>query len=154
MKNYELVEKLIEKGYRICCAESCTGGMLSSLIVDVPSASAVMDMGFVTYANSAKSQLLGVDQEVIDKYGVVSEPVAMQMAKGAAERAGAQVGVGISGIAGPTGATENKPIGMVCFGFYINGRVFAKTSRFGEQGRQKVRELACDTAINTLLSEI
>ena len=89
MKNYELVEKLIEKGYRICCAESCTGGMLSSLIVDVPSASAVMDMGFVTYANSAKCQLLGVDQEVIEKYGVVSEPVAMQMAKGAAERAGA-----------------------------------------------------------------
>lgn len=151
MKNYELVEKLMHKGYRICCSESCTGGMLTSLLIDVPMASSVIDMGFVTYANSAKTDLLGVDPDTIANYGVVSESVAGQMAKGAAKRANAQVGVGISGIAGPTGGTDKKPIGTVCFGFYINGEIITKTCHFGDIGRNNVRKKSCDFAIDTLL---
>ncbi|MDE6583935.1 MAG: CinA family protein, partial [Anaeroplasmataceae bacterium] len=87
MKNKELVELLIDKNYKITCAESCTGGLLASNIVEVPAASQVFDMSFVTYANEAKVQCLGVQQETIDTYGVVSEEVAREMAVGCAERA-------------------------------------------------------------------
>ena len=152
MNNFKLVDKLIEKNYRICTAESCTGGMLSSLIVDVPNASGVMDMSFVTYANSAKTDLLGVDEKNISEYGVVSEAVAGQMAKGAAEKSGANVGVGISGIAGPGGGSDKKPVGTVCFGFYVEGDLVTKTCRFGDIGRNEVRKKSCEFAIDTLLS--
>ncbi|MBQ8605918.1 MAG: CinA family protein [Clostridia bacterium] len=154
MKNFELVYKLIEKGYRICPAESCTGGMLASAIVEVPDASKVFDMGFVTYANDAKIKLLSVDEALISEHGVVSEPVALSMARGAARASGAQVGVGISGIAGPTGGSAKKPVGTVCFGFYINGSEFSKTCRFGDIGRTCVREKACEFVIDTLLENL
>ena len=152
MRNEKLVRLLMEKGYRICCAESCTGGMLSSAIVDVANASSVVDMGFVTYANEAKIKLLGVNTDTIDKFGVVSEAVAGQMANGAAKTSGAQVGVGISGIAGPTGGSDKKPVGTVCFGFYITGKTVTKTMYFGNLGRTQVRMAACNFAIDTLIS--
>lgn len=151
MKNKELVELLIEKNYKITCAESCTGGLLASNIVEVPAASQVFDMSFVTYANEAKVQCLGVQQETIDTYGVVSEEVAREMAVGCAERALANIGVGISGIAGPTGATATKPIGMVCFGFYINHKVYSFTKQFGNIGRTEVRVASVDFVIDKLL---
>lgn len=151
MKNKELVEELIKKGYKITCAESCTGGLLASSIVDVAGSSKVIDMSFVTYANSAKIELLGVLEETINKYGVVSEDVAKQMAKGCALKAKANVGVGISGIAGPTGDTPSKPIGMVCFGFYINGNIYSYTSQFGNIGRTNVRCESVKFVIDTLL---
>ncbi len=154
MRQTELVEKLIQKGYRICFAESCTGGMLSSAIVDVPAASSVLDMGFVTYANEAKMKLLGVSEESIIRYGVVSEEVARQMAKGAAKQSGANVAVGVSGIAGPTGGSDKKPVGTVCFGFYINGETVTKTCHFGNLGRNQVRKTACEFVIDTLLEII
>ena len=137
----------------ICCAESCTGGMLSSTLVGVSGASDVIDMGLVTYANSAKIKLLSVSEADIDKYGVVSEVVAGQMARGACEISGAEVGVGISGIAGP-GGSDFKPEGMVCFGFCVNGRVITKTVQFGPLGRQNVRQSSCEFAIDTLLELI
>lgn len=137
----------------ICCAESCTGGMLSSTLVGVSGASDVIDMGLVTYANSAKIKLLSVSEADIDKYGVVSEVVAGQMARGACEISGAEVGVGISGIAGP-GGSDFKPEGMVCFGFCVNGKVITKTVQFGPLGRQNVRQSSCEFAIDTLLELI
>ena len=137
----------------ICCAESCTGGMLSSTLVGVSGASDVIDMGLVTYANSAKIKLLSVSEADIDKYGVVSEVVAGQMARGACEISGAEVGVGISGIAGP-GGSDFKPEGMVCFGFCVNGKVITKTVQFGPLGRQNVRQGSCEFAIDTLLELI
>lgn len=152
MRNKELVEKLIKNGYKIACAESCTGGLLASTIVDVPGSSQVIDMSFVTYANSAKIELLGVLEETINKYGVVSEDVAKQMAKGCALKANANIGVGISGIAGPTGDTPTKPIGMVCFGFYINGSIYSCTSYFGDIGRTNVRNESVKFVIDTLLN--
>lgn len=148
----KLVDTLISKKYKICCAESCTGGLLSSGIVSVSGSSAVMDMGFVTYANSAKISLLGVDENTVKEYGVVSEPVVKQMAEGACNVSGANVGVGISGIAGPTGATPSKPVGTVCFGFCINGKTTYTTKHFEGLDRQGVRNAACEFAVNELLN--
>lgn len=151
MKNKELVQVLIDKNYKISCAESCTGGLLASNIVEVPAASQVFDMSFVTYANEAKVQLIDVKEETITRYGVVSEEVAKEMAIGCAKKAGANIGVGISGIAGPTGATLTKPIGMVCFGFYINGSIYSYTKQFGAIGRTEVRVASVNFVIDTLL---
>ena len=117
-----VVQKLIEKKETIAFAESCTGGLACAKLVDVPSASAVLSASFITYSNEAKTVLLGVPENLIAAHGAVSEPVAGAMAAGAAKRAGAQIGVGISGIAGPTGALPGKPIGTVCFGFFLKGK--------------------------------
>lgn len=150
MREEQLIALLKERGWHICCAESCTGGMLSSTLVNVVGASDVLDMGFITYANEAKIKLLGVDAETIKHYGVVSEQVAEQMALGAANISGAQAAVGISGIAGP-GGSEHKPEGMVCFGFFLNGKTAAYTKQFGALGRQNVRTRSCEFAIDTLI---
>ncbi len=153
MNEQKLVEMLKQKNMHICCAESCTGGMLSSTIVGVVGASDVLDMGFVTYANEAKIKLLSVRQVDIDKYGVVSEVVAGDMARGVCEVSGAEVGVGISGIAGP-GGSDFKPEGMVCFGFCVNGEVTTCTKQFGAIGRQNVREKSCEFAIDKVIELI
>lgn len=150
MKEQQLISLLKQTNRHICCAESCTGGMLSSTLINIPGASDVIDMGFVTYSNQSKTQLLGVNSQTIDQYGVVSEQVAIQMALGAAKVSGAQIAVGISGIAGP-GGSEHKPEGMVCFGFYIDGDTFSFTKYFGAIGRSAVRVHSCEFAINKLL---
>jgi len=146
-----VVNRLIQKGYHIACAESCTGGLLCGKIVNVPNASAVLDSSFVTYANEAKVKYLGVKEETIAEYGVVSEAVAGQMACGVAAESGAQVGVATSGIAGPTGGTETKPVGMVCFGFWVDGKLTTATKYFGDMGRNRVREAAVQYALEKLL---
>ncbi len=147
----KLVNQLIEKGFHIACAESCTGGLLCGRIVNVPNASAVLDSSFVTYANEAKMKYLGVREDTIAEYGVVSEAVAGQMAAGAASECGAQVGVATSGIAGPAGGTATKPVGMVCFGFWIDGKLTTVTKQFGDIGRNQVREAAVRYALEQLL---
>lgn len=151
MKNKQLVQLLIDKKYTMSCAESCTGGLLASSIVEVPAASQVFNMSFVTYANEAKIALVDVCPTTIETFGVVSEEVAREMAVGCATKANANIGVGISGIAGPTGATPTKPIGMVCFGFYINGKIISSTMQFGNIGRTKVREASVEYVIEQLL---
>lgn len=150
-KEMRLVEILSGKGWRISFAESCTGGKVAAKLVNVPSASSVFDASFVTYANEAKIRFLGVSSDSIKSHGVVSEEVAAQMAEGTAKATDAQVGVGISGIAGPTGATPGKPIGMVCFGFYINGEIFSATKQFGTIGRNAVRNASVEFVYDTLL---
>ena len=149
-----LVDLLMEKGLRISFAESCTGGMACARLVDVANASQVLDASFVTYANEAKIRFVGVDPGTLAAYGAVSEPVALEMARGAAKASGAQVGVGISGIAGPGGGTEEKPVGTVCFGFYLNGRELAFTKHFGDLGRSAVRQAAVKTVYDTLLAQL
>lgn len=153
-KAQRLVERLSGRGWRISFAESCTGGKVAARLVDVASASHVFDAGFVTYANEAKVKYLGVSPESIKANGVVSEPVAVEMAVGAAKANDAQVGVGISGIAGPSGATPGKPVGMVCFGFYVNGETFAVTRQFGAVGRNVVREKSVEFVYDTLLERL
>ena len=150
--NEILVNKLIDKNYKIATAESCTGGLLAAKIVDVANASKVLDMSFVTYSNESKMELLGVSENLIEDYGVVSEEVVLKMAYGVSKKAQAQVGVGISGIAGPTGATATKPIGMVCFGFYVDGRSYSVTKYFGDIGINNVRNCSVIFALDFLNS--
>ena len=114
-------------------------------------ASKVFDMSFVTYSNESKVNLIDVNPETIEKYGVVSEEVVAEMARGVAVKSNAQVGVGVSGIAGPTGATKTKPIGMVSFGVYVDGKVYTETVLFGDIGRNNVRKNSVEFAINYLL---
>lgn len=146
----KVVDKLIEKGWTVSFAESCTGGMACARLVDVANASKVLNASFVTYANEAKEGLLGVSHETLNTFGAVSEETAYQMAVGVARANKADVGVGITGIAGPGGGTEEKPVGTVCFGFSVDGNVFTETKHFGDVGRQNVRSAAVDFVFETL----
>ena len=146
-----VVARLIERGLRISFAESCTGGLLAAGIVAVPDASRVLDAAFVTYANEAKIACLGVLPDTLAAHGAVSEEVAGEMAAGAAHAAGADIGIATSGIAGPSGGSAEKPVGTVCFGFSICGRVSTATCRFGDLGRAEVRAAAVRYALTSLL---
>jgi nicotinamide-nucleotide amidase len=106
-----VVRLLCEKGLTLATAESCTGGLIANRITDVPGASAVFGQGFVTYANQAKTRLLGVETRDLETHGAVSEPVARQMAAGALLASGADLAVAVTGIAGPTGGSPEKPVG-------------------------------------------
>ncbi|MBQ7095650.1 MAG: CinA family protein [Clostridia bacterium] len=144
----------MERGWHISFAESCTAGLASARLVNVPNASKVFDASVVTYANEAKVSYLGVSEETIVQYGVVSEQVAIEMAKGVAKANSAEVGIGISGIAGPGGGTESKPVGMVCFGFIIGEELFSSTCYFGPIGREKVRNHAVEYVFETLCQKL
>lgn len=146
-----VVNTLKERGWHIAFAESCTGGLAVARLVGVPDASYVLDASVVTYANEAKISYLGVSSESIEKHGVVSESVAAEMALGVAQNNHAEIGVGISGIAGPGGGTVSKPVGMVCFGFYVNGKVYTDTQYFGDPGRNQVREASVEFVYQTLV---
>lgn len=148
----KVVNKLIELGYHISFAESCTGGLAAAALVSVADASKVLDVSFVTYANEAKMEYLQVKESTIQQHGVVSEEVAGEMAAGVASRACSQVGVGVTGVAGPGGGTEKKPVGMVCFGFCVNGTLYTETKQFGAIGRNAVREASVEFVYDTLLS--
>ena len=145
-----VVNQLIEKGFHISCAESCTGGQIASRIVNVANASKVLDVSFVTYANEAKIKYLGVSPDTINRYDVVSEPVVKEMALGAAKEAGCEVAVATSGVAGPTGGTKDIPVGTVCFGFLVAGTVTTVTKHFDVLDRNEVRAAATDYALERL----
>lgn len=149
-----VVEKLSAANKTISFAESCTGGLVAAKLVDVPAASSVFRASVVTYANEAKVDYLGVLQETIEAFGVVSEQVAGQMAAGVAERNNAQVGVGVSGIAGPTGGSSEKPVGMVCFGFYLDGQLLTATQYFGDIGRNEVRQKSVEFVYRILADKL
>jgi nicotinamide-nucleotide amidase len=108
-----VTDLLRERGWKLAVAESCTGGLLASRLTDVPGVSAVLERAFVTYADRAKVEELGVPEDVLARHGAVSEEVAGAMAEGAARAARADVGVAITGIAGPDGGSETKPVGLV-----------------------------------------
>lgn len=147
----QLVDKLLEKNLKISFAESCTGGLCCGTLVNVTNASKVLDMSFVTYSNESKMKLIGVKADTILANGVVSEEVAYEMAEGAAATAGSEIGVGITGVAGPGGGTDKKPVGMVCFGFCINGKTTTYTKQFGEIGRNQVRKSSVEFVFQTLI---
>lgn len=150
----EVVKQLIKKNYHISFAESCTGGLTAATIISVADASKVLDISFVTYADEAKIKYLGVKADTISQFGVVSEEVAHQMAEGVAKEAGSEVGIGITGIAGPTGATAAKPVGMVCFGICVNGQVKTYTMQYGAIGRNEVRKKSVDFVLRQLLEDM
>ena len=146
----KVVDILIKNGLSITTAESCTGGLIASSIVSVSNASKVFNEAYVTYANSSKIKLLGVSQKSIDKYGVVSEVVTREMAIGAAKNSNADVSLVSSGIAGPTGGSLEKPVGTVCFGIFLKGKIYTYTKKFGNLGRNVVREKSKDYILTTL----
>lgn len=147
----ELVNLLLEKKLKIATAESCTGGLISKTITEVSGASAVFDCGVCSYANSIKEKLLGVKKETLDTYGAVSEQTAYEMAKGILNLAGADIGVSVTGIAGPTGGTIDKPVGLVYIGIATKNDVIVHKCNFqnGENiGREHIRTLSCIKALN------
>lgn len=142
-----LVKLLREKGLHISAAESCTGGTFTGMITDAAGASEVLNESVVTYANSAKMKYLGVKEETLGKYGAVSEQTAGEMAEGIRKASGADIGVGITGIAGPGGGSEEKPVGLVYIGISSeNGIEVKKVNLKGS--REKVRYQACINALD------
>ena len=125
-----LSELLIANGLTISVAESCTGGSLSGAITSIPGASSYFDCGYVTYSNQSKVDMLGVDIQTIKTYGAVSEEVALEMVIGVATKSHSDIAVSVTGVAGPTGGTPEKPVGTVCFGFSYDGKTSASTKIF------------------------
>ena len=146
----KVYKKLLEKGYKVATAESFTGGMLASTLINVNGASNIIDMSFVTYADKAKVELVDVGQETIDKYTVVSEEVAKEMALGAKKRASSQVGLSTTGLAGPSGDGIHE-VGTVCFGIVINDKVHTFTQIYRNKSRMKIRKLGVSFILNKLL---
>ena len=146
-----LLDHCKAKALTLATAESCTGGLVAAAISEISGSSAVLDRGFVTYSNEAKQQMLGVTPSTIDVYGAVSTECADEMAKGALAHAQVDLAVSITGIAGPTGATPGKPIGLVYFcASSRSGRVIAHDRKFGDIGRTQVRRASVLQALAML----
>lgn len=140
--NERVVKKLIEKSLHISSAESCSGGLFSALITAVPGSSEILDEAIVTYSNNAKSKRLGVREETLQSYGAVSKQTANEMAEGIVSYASSDIGIAITGIAGPGGGTDKKPVGTVYTAICFNG----KTSVYHlliKGNRDEVREETC-----------
>ncbi|MEQ8289007.1 MAG: nicotinamide-nucleotide amidohydrolase family protein [Gammaproteobacteria bacterium] len=147
----QLAENLTRLSAALVTAESCTGGGLAEHLTSIAGSSAWFDRGFVTYSNEAKVELLNVSRETLEQFGAVSEQTAAEMVAGALANSHAQFGVSVTGIAGPDGGTDDKPVGTVCFGWYgATGEI--KTTRVQFNGdRQQVREQACLLALQGLI---
>ena len=146
-----LIARYASLGLKIATAESCTGGLVSALLTEIPGSSAVLERGFVTYSNAAKHELLGVSLETLKTHGAVSEATARAMALGALKHSQAQVAVSITGIAGPDGGTPQKPVGLVYFARSGPGHaVVAVERRFGDLGRSGIRLASVDEALKLL----
>ncbi|RST55867.1 CinA family protein [Variovorax sp. MHTC-1] len=146
-----LAELLQQKGWMLATAESCTGGLIAGACTELSGSSLWFERGFVTYSNAAKTELLGVDAALIAAHGAVSEPVARAMAEGALARSQAQAAVSVTGVAGPTGGTAEKPVGTVWFGWSFAGRVHTERRRF-DGDRAAVRAATVRHALQTLVN--
>lgn len=152
-----LVDRLIEKGRKIATAESCTGGLVSSAIVSVTGASQAFDCGVCSYANFIKNKVLGVREDTLSSYGAVSEKTAQQMARGVRLLSGADLAVSTTGIAGPDGGSQLKPVGLVYVGVSTEMGLRAEKLLLAEGGandRQRIRELAASAALYFALKEV
>lgn len=134
----QLVKKLSKQQLILSTAESCTGGLIGKVITDVAGSSAVYDRGYITYANDAKIEMLGVEHSQLIQHGAVSEEIARAMANGAIKNSGSQVAVSTTGIAGPGGGTDEKPVGTVCFAWQLNDQLESSTQYF-EGDRSEIR---------------
>lgn len=142
-----------DKGVMLATAESCTGGMISATLSDIPGCSGALDRGFITYSNRAKTEMLGVGEHTLDAHGAVSPEVAAEMAAGARDRSDAGIAVSVTGIAGP-GGSEHKPEGRVCFGIADADGVRTETVEFGPLGRDGVRRGAAAHALKMMLAAL
>ena len=139
-------EKLLAKGCSLVTAESCTGGWVAQCLTSVAGSSEWFDCGFVTYSNASKQQMLGVPEAVLIAQGAVSEAVAARMAEGALKHSAADWALSITGIAGPGGGSVEKPVGTVCFGCFVQGKIFSGTEHFTGT-RSEIRHAAAAYAI-------
>ena len=146
----ELATLLMDRGWMLATAESCTGGMIAAACTDLAGSSAWFERGFITYSNEAKTELLDVDAALIAQHGAVSEVVARAMAFGAVRRSRARVSVAVTGVAGPAGGSKDKPVGTVWFGFMVDGRLTSETRRF-DGDRAAVRQATVQYALDALL---
>ncbi|WP_353432544.1 CinA family protein [Polynucleobacter sp. MWH-UH23A] len=149
-----LAEILKSKNWKMAAAESCTGGLVCASLTEIAGSSDWFERGYITYSNEAKSECLDVSSQLIEAFGAVSEEVAKAMAEGAQVKAGVNAALSITGIAGPSGGSQTKPVGMVCFGWAIrsnsgDNRIITKTMHF-DGDRQLVRQQACDYALSEL----
>ncbi len=141
-----VVDLLIANKLSVTCAESCTGGRLSARLINVPGVSEAYKCGYVTYSNKAKRKILGVKKSTLQKYGAVSKQTAEEMAKGAARQAKADVAVAVTGLAGPDGGTQEKPVGLVYISCCVKGKVTVKEYHFSGS-REKIRESSTSAAL-------
>jgi nicotinamide-nucleotide amidase len=148
----ELARVLIKNNWHLSTAESCTGGMVAASITELAGSSEWFERGYVTYSNQSKSEDIDVSQNLIEQHGAVSDQVARAMALGAKQNSGSDLSISITGIAGPTGGSPEKPIGTVCFAWALaNDQIVSETKHF-EGNRQQIRQQACDFSLRKLLS--
>lgn len=152
----QVVSELRQRGKTITTIESCTGGLLSAVITSVPGSSDVFGYGFVTYANAAKTDMVGVPEYLLQSHGAVSIEVAASMAEGGLKTAQSSIAVSITGIAGPGGGSVEKPVGTVCFGLSFRDPedeivTVAQRMDFGDLGRDRIREKSVEHALKGLL---
>lgn len=148
------IDLLNKHNLTLACAESCTGGLVSSLLINVPGVSKIFKEAVIAYSNEAKAKRLNVNSNSLKKYGAVSCQVAAEMAEGVAKTAGTNIGLSTTGIAGPTGGTETKPVGLVYCGLYINGEVITKRFLFPNRSRDSIRKRAMLSCIDWLRREL
>ncbi|MBN9065250.1 MAG: CinA family protein [Rhizobiales bacterium] len=141
-----------ERGIMLATAESCTGGMIAAALTDIAGSSTVVDRGFVTYSNEAKTEMLGVRLETLETHGAVSRETAIEMAAGALAHSRAGIAVSVTGVAGPGGGSVEKPVGLVWFGLAVKGRPpVAERRLFEDKGRAFIREESAKTALALVL---
>lgn len=146
----QLAQALLARDWKLAAAESCTGGMIAAACTDLAGSSNWFERGFVTYSNEAKVDSLGVDAGLIAQHGAVSEVVARAMAFGAIRHSLARASVAVTGVAGPSGGSQDKPVGTVWFGFQVDGRLTSETRRFTGD-RAAVRTASAQHALRRLL---
>lgn len=148
----QLGQVLVASDYRLVTAESCTGGGIATICTELAGSSAWFDCGWVTYSNQSKQRLLGVSAQTLLEQGAVSEAVVVEMAQGALNHSNAQVAIAVSGIAGPTGGTEYKPVGTVCIAWLISGQDIQVKTFYFQGDRLSIRHAAVAESLRYLLS--
>ncbi|MEY3441135.1 MAG: hypothetical protein RL493_369 [Pseudomonadota bacterium] len=148
----ELGNALTKKKFRIALAESCTGGLVCQHLTNIPGSSVWFDRGFVTYSNESKIELLKVSQDTLLKFGAVSKEVASEMALGALNESHAQIALSITGIAGPSGGSIEKPVGTVFFAIAYKNKIIFNASKVFPGSRENIRESSCLFALNQVLA--
>ena len=149
----QILQHLSEKKQTVSSAESCTGGLLAGELTRLSGSSAIFSYGFVTYSNLAKQELLGVSETTLQQFGAVSVETVVEMANGALQKANADYALAISGIAGPTGGTPNKPVGTVCFGLALKNKTITQIKHFSGN-RDEIRQQAVEYALQFLFENL
>lgn len=153
MQAARVIDLLKARGWWLATAESCTAGLIAAAVTDVAGSSSVFDRGFVTYSNRAKIEMLDVRAQTLAAHGAVSEEVAREMAQGARQKAGVDIAISVTGIAGP-GGSEHKPEGRVCFALSTAHETTSETVEFGAIGRSKVRQATVEHTLGMLEQQL